>query len=405
MRGLLVESTISVLSADGGSFKSFFALDLALSIATGADFHGREVKQGAVIYVAAEGFYTLPERALAWSQVRGVELPENFHILRAPVNVSAPAQVAKFAAQFRELAPAFAVLDTLSQNAIGLNENANDEMARFMSGMAATGAATGAHVMAVHHNAKASGAFRGASVIRNNVDAHISLDRPEGDECNTVFVRCEKQRGRPFEAFALRGEVVALPIADEFGDAITSLVFEETGEEVAAKKHPNAVRADVTSEKLLALFDALSQETPDGVKVGTWAGRAIKSDENPNGVCSSGTFWGRLKIFKGEDKKQSEPQIEQCGWHGNAEIWQRCEVTPTTPTTPNGVSCSEGQTPSPNYSNNSNNPLGVGVVGVDGVGAETEKKSTRQKRAKNSADAEPYKAPASSGDDRELGDV
>lgn len=395
VRGLLVESTISVLSADGGSFKSFLALDLALSIATGTPFHGREVKRGAVVYVAAEGFYTVLDRAKVWSQVRGVPLPKNFHILRAPVNVSDARQVTKFAEQFRKFSPVFAVLDTLSQNAIGLNENANDEMARFMAGMAATGVATGAHIMAVHHNAKATGTFRGAGAIKNNVDTHISLDRPDEDD-ERVNVRCEKQRGRPFDAFELRGEEIETGDVDEFGDPITSLVFELTNREVAPKS-AKAQRADETTRKLLALFDELTTETPDGVKVGTWAARAITSKENPKGICSSGTFFKRFKIFKGEDEGKSAPQIECYGVHCGSDLFRRCEVTPTTPTTPICSDWSEGHKPIPSYSNNSNNPLGVGVVGVEWSGAENgiigTPKAQHQKRANKNAEAEFYPAP------------
>lgn len=396
VRGLLVESTISVLSADGGSFKSFLALDLALSIATGTPFHGREVKRGAVVYVAAEGFYTVLDRAKVWSQVRGVPLPTNFHILRAPVNVSNATQVAKFARQFKEFAPVFAVLDTLSQNAIGLNENANDEMARFMAGMADTGVATGAHIMAVHHNAKATGTFRGAGAIKNNVDTHISLDRPdENDE--RVNVRCEKQRGRPFEAFELRGEEIDTGDVDEFGDPITSLVFELTNTTVEPKaaKHPNAQRAGAMAGRLLELFTDIAQENSDGVKIGTWAGRAIKTEENPDGLCVSSTFWEHVKTLKGEGKKPSKPQIESCGMHNGAELWRICELTPTTPTTPiqsyrsNSHNPASGPTPT-----TPTTPLGVGVIGVSRSGTETENKTGRQKHAKNSTDAEPYKAQA-----------
>ena len=378
VRGLLVENTISVLSADGGSFKSFFALDMALSVATGTEFHGREVKRGAVVYVAAEGFYTVYERALAWSQVRGVALPENFHILRAPVNVSDAAQVAKFAAQFRELAPVFTVLDTLSQNALGLNENANEEMARFMAGMAATGAAIGAHVMAVHHNAKATGQFRGAGAIKNNVDAHISLDRPDENQ-TVVFVRCEKQRGRPFEAFALSGNVVETELYDEHGDVVTSLVFEATGAEVGPKsaQHPNAQRADKTRARLLEIFDkcAIAGAEFGGVKIGFWR-EAVEEADPP--ICEKRTFWKYRKVL------ENDGTIEQCGAHNGSALFRRAAPTATTATT---AKCSSDSAPNTDC-NNCNNPLGVAVSAVGGNAPQQQ----QQKRAKNSPDAEPYKS-------------
>lgn len=267
IRGLMVEETTSVLSADSGSFKSFIALEMALCVATGTPFHGREVRRGTVVYVAAEGFYTLFERATAWARRHGIELPKNFYILRAPVNVSDVSAVSVFVAQVTGISPDFIILDTLSQNAAGLNENSNDEMARFVAGMAQVGRALGAHVQVLHHNAKGSGQYRGAVSIKANVDTHISLERPENDTQNTVFVRCEKQRGKPFEPFALRGVEVVLPFVDEFGDEITSLVF-ELAQDVAAtaRRDSKAESKAETHAQVLAVLAEL-RAGADGGKV------------------------------------------------------------------------------------------------------------------------------------------
>jgi hypothetical protein len=42
------------LYGEPGSFKSFIAIDIAMSIATGLSWHGAEVRKGHVIYVAAK---------------------------------------------------------------------------------------------------------------------------------------------------------------------------------------------------------------------------------------------------------------------------------------------------------------------------------------------------------------
>ncbi len=380
IRGLLTEKTTSVISADSGCFKTFIALEMALCVATGRDFHGREVVQGAVVYVAAEGFWTILERATAWAQFHGVELPENFHVLRVPVNVSDANVVRDFAETVKSLNPVLIVLDTLSQNAVGLNENANEQMAQFVGGMMALGNEVGAHTNVLHHNAKSTGAFRGAGAIKANIDAHISLDRPEGDDENTVFVRCEKQRGKPFEAFALRGVEVELPYADEYGDAVTSLVFEPCGEAVAPKsdKHPNAVKADKTRAALMEIFDALAEKF-GGVKIGMWKSEVETKVELGELKCGGSTFWAYRK------KLENDAIIELFDSHNGAELYRRVEATPTTPTTPKtGYQSSETKPEAP-HSNNSNIPLGVGVVGVEcGSGQKPKKQSSN-------AASEPYR--------------
>ncbi len=311
VRGLLVEETTSVLSADSGSFKSFFALDMALSVATGRDFHGREVKAGSVVYVAAEGFFTLRDRAKAWSQFHGVALPQNFHMLRVPMNVSDPAIAGAFASQFAAFDPALIVLDTLSQNAPGLSENSNDEMARFMAGMMATARTLKAHVQAVHHHSKA-GSLRGASAIHNNADAHISLERPDGDTSNIVFVRCEKQRGAPFVPFALKGQQIELPYLDEYGDPVTSLAFEIAGDAPMPAGDGRAGRKAASTGRLLALLNDLRGALGDGESVSKdqWRDAAISL-----GICSRSGFYGLSKELE-----------EQGAWH-----WWKGDCRTDTP--------------------------------------------------------------------------
>lgn len=389
VRGFLVQCTVSTLSADSGNFKSFLALELALCIATGTPFFGREVKQGTAVYVAAEGFYTILERALAWAQARGVPLPENFHILRAPVNVADTLALQEFVATIEGFEPVFIVLDTLSQNAIGLNENSNDEMALFMAGMARLGTLIGAHVMALHHNAKASGAFRGAGAIKANVDTHITLDRPENDEENTVFVRCEKQRGKPFEPFTLRGQEIEIEgMADEYGDAITSLVFETCDEAVKPKaKNAATVKADKTRAAIMEVFDRVAVEAAQfgGVKVGFWK-EAVEEAEPP--ICDARTFWRHRKTL------EETAVIRECGTHNGSPTYCRASPTDTTDNTdktPSVTTVSNPAKSSPILTDSTDtHPLGVSVVSVEGEMARNRTKTKRQKAA---AESEPHREP------------
>jgi hypothetical protein len=330
IRGLILQCVSSLLSAASGNYKSAIALEMLLCIATGRDFHGREVMQGTSVYVAAEGFYTMYDRASAWAQFHGCELPENFYIIKVPVNLADPGVVAAFGQSIADLKPAIVVLDTLSQNAIGANENDNAQMADFVRGMMKLGNDIGAHVMVLHHNAKATGTFRGAGSIAANIDTHISMDRPENDTDNTVFVRCEKQRGKPFEAFALRGSEIELPYADEYGDPITSLVFEECGAEVTAKKekHASTQRAEKTRDALMEVFDQLAERN-GGVKIGSWKEEAIEERER-NGlpeICKQAAFWSHTKQLK------KEGVIIQCGTHNGSELWARPAATTSTMST------------------------------------------------------------------------
>ena len=81
VQGLIPEGALVCLYGAPGEGKTFVTIDLALSIAAGVDWHGREVKQGAVVYIAAEGGGGVKARARAWLKHHGVESLENAFVV------------------------------------------------------------------------------------------------------------------------------------------------------------------------------------------------------------------------------------------------------------------------------------------------------------------------------------
>ena len=64
----------SVALRETGIGKSFLALDLALFIASGKCWHGRDVEMCDVVYVLGEGASGIRQRVAAWRQVHGTDL-------------------------------------------------------------------------------------------------------------------------------------------------------------------------------------------------------------------------------------------------------------------------------------------------------------------------------------------
>src|SRR6478752_644137 len=64
--GIIPRGSMTAIYGKPETFKSFVALDIALSVATSQPWHGREVEGGSVIYVAAEGGAGMSKRARAW---------------------------------------------------------------------------------------------------------------------------------------------------------------------------------------------------------------------------------------------------------------------------------------------------------------------------------------------------
>ena len=132
----LEPEVIALLFGDSASGKSFMAVDLVCSLATGHPWHGRPVKQGPVVYLCGEGQRGLRKRFLAWGKHHGVDIKAVpiFISNMAPVfsdsTMKAPvAAIDAIAAKYGN--PVLIVVDTLSRAFLG-DENSTSDMTAFI---------------------------------------------------------------------------------------------------------------------------------------------------------------------------------------------------------------------------------------------------------------------------------
>lgn len=295
IEGILIVGTVGVLSGDSQSFKTFSALSMAFSVATGLDWHGRRVEEGPVVYIAAEGGWTLRDRLEAWETHHGETVRENFYLLERPVAFGEEHIVREFTTVVREKTPKLVIIDTLSACFQGLKENASEDMATFVRHMKNVARETGATVVVIHHNNK-SGDLRGAVALKNDADTHITFKRSTGESLTTQ-VECSKHRGTPFEKFALRGVEIDLAEPNEHGVSVTSLVLEvddasSGGSYVKEEKEP---RWTPVEKRFLEEFRLMCAEGGDGgtgVKIRSkdlWERLKKKEEYSP------ATFYRHLK--------------------------------------------------------------------------------------------------------------
>jgi RecA/RadA recombinase len=223
VKGLLPQAELAVLYGESGSGKSFVVLDIALAIARGVPWRGLRVRQGRVVYIAAEGAGGVRGRLAAYAKHNGVDL--------AGVDLSVIADVPNLldktdaAALARAIGQAdVVVLDTLAQATPGGNENSSEDMGRALAHAKAIHRATGALVLIIHHAGKdASRGARGWSGIRAALDAELEVVRmPVGR-----LLRTTKQKdGDDRSSWGFDLEVVNLGV-DEDGDVVSSCVVTE----------------------------------------------------------------------------------------------------------------------------------------------------------------------------------
>jgi RecA-family ATPase len=192
--------------------KSFIAIDLALSVATGTPWQGYETKKGFVVYIAAEGGAGLKKRALAWLATHQIE-PQDADIAwlieSVPLNADSDEIVTLLGRLEDEVRrePAMIVVDTMARCFDG-NENETEDMGRFIAGIDILRKRFGSVVLVVHHAQEQSGRERGSKAFRAGVETMLRVTREK--DSDHVLIECDKQKdAEHFEDIELEKVVVA----------------------------------------------------------------------------------------------------------------------------------------------------------------------------------------------------
>ncbi len=253
IQGVLPSQALAALVGDYASYKTFVALDMALSIAGSRPWLGHTVEPGPALYISAEGSARLGRRIQAWQFGRGCPLPRTAYFLPQAVQLIKDDEITRLLNSIAALpqSPVFVVIDTLARSMVGYDENANRDMGQFVAAAERIQQATGATVFILHHLTK--GSNNTAKTVRGGGSLPAALDTimeiaATGD---TATVKCTKEKDAAcFESIQLRKRVVPLPYDPRFPGDRTSLVLDLDKSPQPRK----AVRADDNAAKALAIL-------------------------------------------------------------------------------------------------------------------------------------------------------
>lgn len=198
----LVPVGVAMFYGPSSSFKSYCIISILCRVAMKTHrWAGRNIKGGAVLYVAAEGGSSVMPRVGAWAdKYNGGKPVELFYTLPLAVDLSVPARVSAIIKEIRRIEQVtgepvrIVAVDTLSQSMMQGDENSASDVAKFMAGATRIVNETGAAVIIVHHSGKdSSKGMRGSSAAFANGDAVIRVERID-DAVNLIN---EKQRTGP----------------------------------------------------------------------------------------------------------------------------------------------------------------------------------------------------------------
>lgn len=206
--GLIETDTLGLMFGDPGCGKSFLAVDIGLSVATGTPFHGRDVKAGPVFMIAGEGHSGLARRFAAWSAAKGISLSDAplFKSNRAAQFLDAESAavvsgaVEALAGQHGK--PALIIIDTLARNFGGGDENSTSDMGAFIAAVDDLKARfDGCAVLIVHHSGHADKTrARGAMALKGALDCEYRVEKTDASIClvNTKMKDAEPPRDLHF---------------------------------------------------------------------------------------------------------------------------------------------------------------------------------------------------------------
>jgi hypothetical protein len=256
---LLTEGGSSVCYGPSNKGKTFVILDLLVCVATGRTFRDLEVDQGAVIYVALEGDAGAQNRIEALRRTGRLTNDDPFYFIFVPVNLMKREHAEMLAESIRQAAERskmpvkLVAIDTLARAMAGADENSGKDMTIAVESIDAVRAATGAHVLCVHHSGKdeARGA-RGHSSLRAAIDTELEVTRAEGSNISVMSV--VKQRDLPTGPpmpFTLNPVVLGI---NHRGKPVTSCVVDHLDESEAPQKPNSGRKRGVSNQELLKLL-------------------------------------------------------------------------------------------------------------------------------------------------------
>lgn len=300
---LLDHAAMSVLYGDSNTGKSFIALDLLYHVAANLPWFGWSVDQGAGVYIAAEGGDAIRKRFAALRKHYGAEKVP-MALIPCPVDLSGNGadvqplldQLAKIQIETGRIV--LLVIDTLARAMAGANENAFEDMSAFIRNVDRLRAATGAHVLVVHHSGKiANKGARGHSSLRAATDTELEI----ADRKITVSKQRDMEIGRPI-GFDLRQVVIG---KDANGQPVASCVV--VGRDLAAEEAfaGQKVAAGTHASAALSALENLTLANPgEPVTRSAWRAEFMRLEfpDDPNGSTARGEFSRAQRQLSGKGR-------------------------------------------------------------------------------------------------------
>jgi hypothetical protein len=207
---VLTEEGIGFLYGPPGSRKSFVALDMCCSIATGRPWGEQSVQAGQTVYCTNEGTAGIGARVKAWAEVNGE--PQDFRFVPDLPLLTSDIELKDLIDALDEggiTNPKLLVIDTLARATAGADENSAQDMSSALKGLTMLQKRLNCTILVVHHSGKdQTKGMRGSTAMWGFADTVLRVDAE--DEFTTVSIDKQKEGPADLKPWGFR----AAPAAD-----------------------------------------------------------------------------------------------------------------------------------------------------------------------------------------------
>ena len=234
------EGTFAMVFGPSGAKKSFLVYDLACCIATGKDWHGNRVKQGAVLIICGEGHGGLNRRLKGWEKFNQQSLKDvPLYGNERPLTLTDDADIEALISYIEDRisidgTPNLIVVDTLARALGAADEKSGADINKLIVSLTAVIQQYKCAVLLVHHTGHSEAAqhrARGASELPAAVDHEFRVEPYDeaGVITGTLFTSTKMKDASLGEPVVFDMITVGLGVCDEDMVEIDTLVPELRG--------------------------------------------------------------------------------------------------------------------------------------------------------------------------------
>jgi AAA domain-containing protein/DnaB helicase-like protein len=180
--GLITKGSVNLLVGEGGSKKTWAALDLAVCVAAGNNWLDFPTEQTTVLIVDEESGERRLRRRLYETLnghliKRGTSVPIAFTSL-SMLNLRNLDDVNALHAMIIQTGAGLVIVDALADIMPGADENAVKDVQPLFMNLRRVAESTQAAILVIHHSNKQNGSYRGSTAIKGAVDLMLMVESP-----------------------------------------------------------------------------------------------------------------------------------------------------------------------------------------------------------------------------------